>query len=129
MFKTGCISYHPARFMGDTMSMLMRKLLILITVIASFLLGACSSDPVVNRLPWVYRIEIQQGTQTSLVRVTFAKDSSTQALGTFVFRGNTYPVRLEKADANAEKVAPLSHHAEQTPGSLRLYLATRRLRI
>lgn len=39
----------------------MRKLLTLIAIIASFLLVACSSDPVVNRLPWVYRIEIQQG--------------------------------------------------------------------
>jgi len=39
----------------------MRKLLTLIAIIASFLLAACSSDPVVNRLPWVYRIEIQQG--------------------------------------------------------------------
>ena len=39
----------------------MRKLLIPITVIASLLLVACSSDPIVNRLPWVYRIDIQQG--------------------------------------------------------------------
>lgn len=39
----------------------MRKLLTLIAIIASFLLVSCSSDPVVNRLPWVYRIEIQQG--------------------------------------------------------------------
>lgn len=43
------------------MSMLMQKLLILITVFASVLLHACSSDPIVNRLPWVYRIDIQQG--------------------------------------------------------------------
>jgi outer membrane protein assembly factor BamE len=39
----------------------MRKLLILISIFASFFLAACSSDPVVNRLPWVYRIDIQQG--------------------------------------------------------------------
>jgi len=39
----------------------MRKLLTLIAIIASFLLVSCSNDPVVNRLPWVYRIEIQQG--------------------------------------------------------------------
>lgn len=39
----------------------MRKLLTLIAIIASFLLVSCSSDPVVNRLPWVYKIEIQQG--------------------------------------------------------------------
>jgi len=39
----------------------MRKLLILISTIASLLLTACSSDPVVNRLPFVYRIEVQQG--------------------------------------------------------------------
>ncbi len=45
--------------------MLMQKLLIPITVIASLLLGACSNDPVVNRLPWVYRIEIQQGNVVS----------------------------------------------------------------
>lgn len=39
----------------------MRKLLILISTIASLFLGGCSSDPVVKRLPFVYRIEIQQG--------------------------------------------------------------------
>ena len=39
----------------------MRKLLILISIIASFFLAACSSDPIVNRLPFVYRIDIQQG--------------------------------------------------------------------
>ena len=39
----------------------MRKLLTLIAIIASFLLAACSGDPIVNRLPWVYKIEIQQG--------------------------------------------------------------------
>jgi len=39
----------------------MQKLLILITAIATLFLAACSSDPIVNRLPWVYRIDIQQG--------------------------------------------------------------------
>ncbi len=39
----------------------MQKLLILVTTIASLLTAACSQDPVVNRLPWVYRIEVQQG--------------------------------------------------------------------
>jgi len=39
----------------------MRKLLILISTIASLFLAACSSDPIVNRLPFVYRIDIQQG--------------------------------------------------------------------
>ena len=39
----------------------MRKLLILISTIASVFLVACSSDPIVNRLPFVYRIDIQQG--------------------------------------------------------------------
>ena len=39
----------------------MRKLLIPITGIASLLLAACSNDPIVNRLPFVYRIDIQQG--------------------------------------------------------------------
>jgi len=39
----------------------MRKLLIPVIVIASLLLGACSGDPIVNRLPWVYRLDIQQG--------------------------------------------------------------------
>ncbi|WP_455234738.1 outer membrane protein assembly factor BamE [Thiogranum longum] len=39
----------------------MRKLLISISIIASFFLGACSQDPIVNKLPWVYRIELQQG--------------------------------------------------------------------
>ena len=39
----------------------MRKLLIPVIAIASLLLAACSGDPIVNRLPWVYRIDIQQG--------------------------------------------------------------------
>ena len=39
----------------------MRKLLILISLIASLFLSGCSSDPIVNRLPFVYRIDIQQG--------------------------------------------------------------------
>jgi outer membrane protein assembly factor BamE len=39
----------------------MRKLLILIGSIATLFLAACSSDPIVNRLPFVYRIDIQQG--------------------------------------------------------------------
>ncbi len=39
----------------------MRKLLTLIAIIASFSLASCSGDPIVNRLPWVYKIEIQQG--------------------------------------------------------------------
>jgi outer membrane protein assembly factor BamE len=43
------------------MQLLMRKLLILISAIASLFLAACSGDPVVNRLPFVYRIDVQQG--------------------------------------------------------------------
>ena len=43
------------------MQFLMRKLLTSISVIASLFLAACSSDPVVNRLPFVYRIDVQQG--------------------------------------------------------------------
>ena len=39
----------------------MQKLLIYISVIASLFLAACSNDPIVNRLPFVYRIDIQQG--------------------------------------------------------------------
>ncbi len=39
----------------------MRKLLILISTIASLFLAGCSSDPVVSRLPFVYHIDIQQG--------------------------------------------------------------------
>ncbi len=39
----------------------MRKLLILISSIATLFLTACSSDPIVNRLPFVYRINVQQG--------------------------------------------------------------------
>ena len=45
------------------MQLLMRKLLILISAIASLFLAACSGDPVVSRLPFVYRIDIQQGNQ------------------------------------------------------------------
>lgn len=43
------------------MHSLMRKLLILFSLIASLFLSGCSSDPIVNRLPFVYRIDIQQG--------------------------------------------------------------------
>ena len=39
----------------------MRKLLIPVIAIATFSLVACSGDPIVNRLPWVYRIDVQQG--------------------------------------------------------------------
>jgi outer membrane protein assembly factor BamE len=39
----------------------MRKLLILVGSIATLFLAACSRDPIVNRLPFVYRINIQQG--------------------------------------------------------------------
>lgn len=39
----------------------MRKLLTLIAIIASFLLVSCAGDPIASRLPWVYKIEIQQG--------------------------------------------------------------------
>lgn len=39
----------------------MQKLLILISSIASLFLPGCASDPVANRLPFVYRIDIQQG--------------------------------------------------------------------
>jgi outer membrane protein assembly factor BamE len=43
------------------MHFLMQKLLIPMTAIASLFLTACASDPIVNRLPFVYRIDIQQG--------------------------------------------------------------------
>jgi len=43
------------------MYLLMRKLLILITINASIFLGACAEDPIINRLPFVYRIDVQQG--------------------------------------------------------------------
>ena len=43
------------------MQFLMRKLLILISTIASLFLAACAEDPVVNRLPFVFRIDVQQG--------------------------------------------------------------------
>jgi outer membrane protein assembly factor BamE len=39
----------------------MRKLLILITINASVFLSACAEDPIINRLPFVYRIDVQQG--------------------------------------------------------------------
>jgi outer membrane protein assembly factor BamE len=39
----------------------MRKLLILVSSIATLFLSGCSSDPIVNRLPFVYSISIQQG--------------------------------------------------------------------
>jgi outer membrane protein assembly factor BamE len=39
----------------------MRKLLIPITIIASLFLGGCAEDPVINRLPFVFRIDVQQG--------------------------------------------------------------------
>ncbi|GMQ89668.1 MAG: hypothetical protein BMS9Abin09_1184 [Gammaproteobacteria bacterium] len=43
------------------MYFLMRKLLILITINASIFLSACAEDPIINRLPFVYRIDVQQG--------------------------------------------------------------------
>jgi outer membrane protein assembly factor BamE len=43
------------------MCLLMQKLLILISSIASLFLTGCSGDPIVNRLPFVYHIDIQQG--------------------------------------------------------------------
>ncbi|HED18918.1 MAG TPA: outer membrane protein assembly factor BamE [Gammaproteobacteria bacterium] len=43
------------------MYLLMRKLLILITINASIFLTACAEDPIINRLPFVYRIDVQQG--------------------------------------------------------------------
>jgi outer membrane protein assembly factor BamE len=39
----------------------MRKLLILICISALPPLAGCSNDPIAVRLPWVYRIDIQQG--------------------------------------------------------------------
>lgn len=39
----------------------MQKLLILVSTIATLFLSGCSSDPIVNRLPFVYHIDIQQG--------------------------------------------------------------------
>ncbi len=65
----------------------MRKLLIPITAIASLLLAACSGDPIVNRLPWVYRIDVQQGNVISqdalnLVRLGMNKRQVQFILGT-----------------------------------------------
>lgn len=51
----------------------MRKLLILITIGAGLALGGCSSDPIAVRLPWVYRIDVQQGNvidQSSINQLT-----------------------------------------------------------
>ncbi len=39
----------------------MLKLLIPVTLFATFLNTSCTSDPVATRLPWVYRIDVQQG--------------------------------------------------------------------
>lgn len=39
----------------------MRKLLIPIAIIATLFVSGCAQDPIVDRLPWVHRIEIQQG--------------------------------------------------------------------
>ncbi len=47
----------------------MRKLLITITIIAGFAVAGCSNDPIAVHLPWVYRIDVQQGnviTQTEV---------------------------------------------------------------
>lgn len=47
----------------------MRKLLILIALLAGFSVAGCSNDPIAVHLPWVYRIDIQQGnvvTQTEV---------------------------------------------------------------
>lgn len=39
----------------------MQKLLILVSMIASLFLTGCSNDPIVARLPFVYKIDVQQG--------------------------------------------------------------------
>lgn len=61
MFKYRCFGYDAGRPKGDQILLQMQKLLIPFTVIASFFLAGCSGDPIVNRLPWVYRIDVQQG--------------------------------------------------------------------
>jgi outer membrane protein assembly factor BamE len=62
----------------------MQKLLILIGIIASLLLAACSGDPVVNRLPWVYRIEIQQGNVVTQEQLNLLRTGMTKRQVQFV---------------------------------------------
>ncbi len=62
----------------------MRKLLILVSTIASLFLAACSSDPVVNRLPFVYRIDIQQGNVITQDMVNQLRPGMTKAQVQFI---------------------------------------------
>lgn len=66
------------------MLFLMRKLLILVSVIASLFLSACSQDPIVNRLPWVYHIEIQQGNVITQEKVNQLRPGMTMRQVQFV---------------------------------------------
>jgi outer membrane protein assembly factor BamE len=61
VFKHPVFRYDAAGSKGDPMSFQMQKLLIPVTAVASLLLAGCAGDPVASRLPWVYRIEVQQG--------------------------------------------------------------------
>ena len=62
----------------------MQKLLIPITLIASFFLQACSQDPIVNRLPFVYRIDIQQGNVLTQDKVNQIRTGMSQRQVQFV---------------------------------------------
>ena len=61
MFKISHFRYDAPLPETTPARRLMRQLLIPVLAIATLLQPACSGDPLVNRLPWVYRIDIQQG--------------------------------------------------------------------
>ena len=79
------------------MQFLMRKLLILIAIIASFSLTGCSSDPVVNRLPFVYRIDIQQGNVITEEMVNQLRTGMTKRQAQFVLGA---PMLIDPFHAN-----------------------------
>jgi outer membrane protein assembly factor BamE len=62
----------------------MQQLLIPVIAFATLLQLACSGDPVVNRLPWVYRIDIQQGNVISQDAVNQLKLGMTKRQVQFV---------------------------------------------
>ncbi len=78
----------------------MRKLLILVCTIASLFLVACSSDPVVNRLPFVYRIDIQQGNLITQDMVNQLRPGMTKAQVQFILGAPllTDPFHAQRCD-------------------------------
>ncbi|MEE9492952.1 MAG: outer membrane protein assembly factor BamE [Gammaproteobacteria bacterium] len=97
----------------------MLKLLIPVTLFASILLSACASDPVATRLPWVYRLDVQQGNTISTeeidqLKIGMDKRQVLYLLGTPIMVDPFHAKRwdyifLLEPGKNSEK--SLQHHA------------------